>query len=58
MEKKSISFELKDLDREKRIAIIAHAAYDNIDYTNDISRKGMFTKCWKPNWNRYMEAKK
>ncbi len=46
MEKKSISFELKDLDREKRIAIIAHAAYDNIDYTNDISRKGMFTKSW------------
>lgn len=49
MEKKSLSFELKDLDRSKRIAIIAHAAYDNIDYTNDISRKGMFTKCWNEN---------
>lgn len=49
MEKKSIKFELKDLDKEKRIAIIAHAAYDNIDYTKDIARKGMFTKSWNEN---------
>ena len=46
MERKSINFELKDLDKTKRTAIIAHAAYDNIDRTNDISRKGMFTKSW------------
>lgn len=46
MERKSITFELKDLDKTKRTAIIAHAAYDNIDYTKDISRKGMFTKSW------------
>ncbi len=46
MEKKAITFELKDLDKEKRTAIIAHAVYDNIDQTDDISRKGMFTKSW------------
>lgn len=46
VERKSINFELKDLDKSKRIAIIAHAAYDNIDFTKDISRKGMFTKSW------------
>ena len=46
MERKSINFELKDLDRTKRTAIIAHAAYDNIDFTKDISRKGMFVKSW------------
>lgn len=49
MERKSINFELKDLDKSKRTAIIAHAAYDNIDFTKDISRKGMFTKSWKEN---------
>lgn len=46
MERKSINFELKDLDKSKRTAIIAHAAYDNIDFTQDISRKGMFTRSW------------
>lgn len=49
MERKNITLEVKDLDTSKRIAIIAHAAYDNIDYTKDISRKGMFTKSWKEN---------
>lgn len=49
MEKKSLKFELKDLDKSQRTAIIAHAAYDNIDYTKDISRKGMFTKSWSEN---------
>lgn len=49
MERKSITFELKDLDKSKRTAIIAHAAYDNIDYTKDISRKGMFNKSWQEN---------
>lgn len=46
MEYKAIGFELKDLDREKRVAIIAHAVYDNIDKGKDISRKGMFNKSW------------
>lgn len=46
MERKSIPFELKDIDKAKRTAIIAHAVYDNIDRTDDISRKGMFTKSW------------
>lgn len=49
MERKSINFELKDLNKSKRTAIIAHAAYDNIDKTKDISRKGMFTKSWQEN---------
>lgn len=46
MEHKDISFELKDLDKTKRTAIIAHAGYNNIDRTQDISRKGMFNKSW------------
>ena len=46
MERKSIIFELKELDKGKRVATIAHAAYDNIDFTRDISRKGMFNKSW------------
>lgn len=46
MERKSIPFELKDIDKSSRTAVIAHAAYNNIDLTNDISRKGMFTKSW------------
>lgn len=46
MEHKSINLELKDLDMAKRTAVIAHAAYDNVDRTKDISRKGMFTKSW------------
>lgn len=49
MEYKSISFELKDLDKGSRTAIIAHAVYDNIDKGRDISRKGMFTKSWQEN---------
>lgn len=47
VERKSINFELKDLDPKSRTAIIAHAAYDNIDQTKDISRKGMFNKSWQ-----------
>lgn len=57
MERKSIILEVKDLDKSKRTAIIAHAAYDNIDFTQDISRKGMFNKSWsenKENINLYL----
>lgn len=46
MERKSILLEVKDLDTSKRTAIIKHAAYNNIDRTKDISRKGMFAKSW------------
>lgn len=49
MERKSIPFELKDINKEKRTAVIAHAVYDNIDLTEDISRKGMFNKSWQEN---------
>lgn len=48
-EYKSIAFEVKDVDRGKRTAVIAHAAYDNVDRMNDISRKGMFNKSWLEN---------
>lgn len=46
VERKAINFELKDIDKTSRTAVIAHAAYNNIDLTEDISRKGMFTKSW------------
>lgn len=46
MERKAVPFELKDIDKSKRTAVIAHCVYDNIDKTDDISRKGMFKKSW------------
>lgn len=46
MERKALQLELKDLSKEKRTATIAHAVYDNIDRTGDISRKGMFNASW------------
>lgn len=49
LEHKPISLELKDLDNSKRTAVIAHAVYNNIDRTKDISVKGMFEKSWKEN---------
>lgn len=47
MEIKSIGFEIKDMSKESRTAIIAHAAYGNIDRVGDISTKGMFTSSWE-----------
>jgi hypothetical protein len=47
IERKSLDFELSDMDKEHRTAVIAHAVYDNIDRFGDISRKGMFNKSWK-----------
>lgn len=47
IEYKSVDFfELSDMDKEHRTAIIAHAVYDNIDRFGDICRKGMFKKSW------------
>ena len=46
MEHKSVSLELKDFSPGSRTAVLAHAVYNNIDRTQDISRKGMFTKSW------------
>ena len=43
---KSIPIEIKDIDSATRTAVIAHAVYNNIDRTKDISRKGMFNKSW------------
>jgi len=47
MEHKSINFELKDLSKDSRTAIIAHAVYNNIDRVGDISTQGMFTSSWE-----------
>lgn len=47
MEVKSIPFEIKDVSKEARTAVIAHAAYGNIDRVGDISTKGMFTSSWE-----------
>lgn len=46
MEHKSVSLELKDISRDNRTAVIAHAVYGNIDLTGDISTKGMFSSSW------------
>lgn len=42
-------FELLEMNTERKTAVIAHCAYDNIDKAGDISRKGMFNKSWKEN---------
>lgn len=47
MEHKSIPFEIKDMSMDSRTAIIAHAVYNNIDRTGDISTKGMFKSSWE-----------
>lgn len=47
MEHKSVDFEVKDINAEKRTAVIAHAVYGNIDSNGDISTKGMFTSSWE-----------
>ena len=49
MERKSVTLELKDFSPGSRTAVVAHAVYDVIDRTGDISRKGMFTKSWQEN---------
>jgi len=46
IEYKTIPLKLQDVDKSSRTAVIAHAAYNNIDRTRDISRKGMFKKSW------------
>jgi HK97 family phage prohead protease len=51
VEIKAIGLELKDVNTSKRTAIIAHAVYNNIDRTGDISCKGMFDKTWRENKN-------
>jgi HK97 family phage prohead protease len=50
MEKSAgIALEFKDLDTNKRTAVIKHAVYTSIDRVKDISTKGMFTKSWNEN---------
>lgn len=50
MEFKERGLEVKDIDLGKRTAVIAYAVYNNIDRVKDISRRGMFTKTWKENF--------
>lgn len=43
------SFEMNDMSKDRRTAVIAHAVYDVVDRNTpipDISRKGMFSKTW------------
>lgn len=47
MERKAISLEVKDIDKDKRTAVIAHSTYNTIDRVKDIARRGMFTKSWE-----------
>lgn len=47
IEHKATTLELSDMNRESRTAIIAHAAYGNIDRFGDICCKGMFNKSWQ-----------
>jgi HK97 family phage prohead protease len=47
VEYKSIPLKLTDVDKSSRTAVIAHSAYNNIDRTKDVSRKGMFKKSWE-----------
>lgn len=49
MEYSSVPLEVKDMSREKRTILFAHANYGNIDRGNDISDRGMFTKSWTEN---------
>lgn len=46
LEIKSLPLQVDDLSKDKRTAVIAHAAYDNIDLVGDICRPGMFNKSW------------
>jgi len=50
METKSLSFELKDIDKPKRRIINRYAVFDNKDRDGDISRKGMTTKTTTENF--------
>lgn len=43
------NFELSEMDKDRRTAVIAHSVYDNIDRAGDIARRGMFVKSWKEN---------
>jgi hypothetical protein len=52
------TLEIKDLNVNKRTAVIAHAVYDVVDRAfpvPDISRKGMFNKSWHESKSRGIE---
>lgn len=49
MERKFIPLQVKDLSKDSRTAILAHASFDDIDRVDDIARKGMFAKSWNEN---------
>jgi HK97 family phage prohead protease len=40
---------IKDIDFQKRIAVIAQATYNSLDREGDRANKGMFTKSWNEN---------
>ncbi len=49
LEYKSTKFEVKDVNKGERSAVIAFATYNNIDRTKDILRKGSFNRSWTNN---------
>jgi HK97 family phage prohead protease len=42
-----LKLELKDLDTNKRTALIKHSVYNSIDKVGDVSHKGMCAKSWQ-----------
>ena len=49
MEYKSTPFEVKDINKGERSAVIAFATYNNIDHGGDVLRPGAFKKSWAEN---------
>lgn len=46
LEYKSTIFEVKDINKGERSAVIAFATYNNVDRTKDVLRKGSFNRSW------------
>ncbi len=44
-----LSLELKDVDKSKRTAVLAHACYNTVDRSKDVIRRGAFAKTWNEN---------
>jgi HK97 family phage prohead protease len=47
---KAINLSVKDIDLQKREAVIAFATYGSLDSDGDRSNRGMFDKSWKENF--------
>lgn len=47
MLQKATTFDMQDINKGKRIAIIKFATYGSLDRDGDMSTKGMFTRSWQ-----------